>query len=81
MDATALWQRYEDWLYYHEGLSLYLDISRVGFDDDLMDFLKPKFEQAFQEMEALEGGAIANPDETAWWATTGCAIQTWPPPS
>jgi glucose-6-phosphate isomerase len=25
--------------------------------------LKPKFEKAFQDMAALEGGAIANPDE------------------
>ncbi|NLQ07720.1 hypothetical protein FLX35_08600 [Cylindrospermopsis raciborskii LB2897] len=27
MDAKELWQRYQDWLYYHEGLGLYLDIS------------------------------------------------------
>jgi len=26
MDA-ALWQRYQDWLYYHEGLEFYLDES------------------------------------------------------
>jgi glucose-6-phosphate isomerase len=32
MDATALWQRYQDWLYYHEELGLYLDISRIRFD-------------------------------------------------
>jgi len=24
MDAAALWQRYQDWLYYHEGLEFYL---------------------------------------------------------
>jgi len=63
MDNTALWQRYEDWLYYYEGLDLYLDISRMRFDDALVDTLKPKFEKAFKDMEALEGGAIANPDE------------------
>jgi glucose-6-phosphate isomerase len=63
MDAIALWERYEDWLYYHKGLGLYLDISRMGFDDALVDFLKPKFEKAFQDMANLEGGAIANPDE------------------
>ena len=63
MDAAALWQRYQDWLYYHEGLGLYLDISRMRFDDAFVATLQPKFEQAFKDMTALEGGAIANPDE------------------
>lgn len=63
MDAAALWQRYQDWLYYHEGLGLYLDVSRMGFDDAFVETLKPKFEKAFQDMAALETGAIANPDE------------------
>lgn len=63
MDATALWQRYQDWLYYHDGLGLYVDISRMRFDDHLVESLLPKFEQAFQAMDALEKGAIANPDE------------------
>jgi len=63
MDSRALWQRYEDWLYYHDGLDLYLDISRMRFDEALVDELTPRFEKAFKDMEALEGGAIANPDE------------------
>jgi glucose-6-phosphate isomerase len=63
MTSQQLWQRYQDWLYYHEGLGLYLDISRMRFDDELLATLKPKFEKAFQDMEALEKGAIANPDE------------------
>ncbi|MEM6715403.1 MAG: glucose-6-phosphate isomerase [Cyanobacteria bacterium P01_C01_bin.147] len=63
MNAIELWQRYEEWLYYHTGLDLYVDISRMGFDDAFVERLKPKFEQAFQDMAALEGGAIANPDE------------------
>lgn len=63
MDATQLWQRYQEWLYYHPGLELYVDISRMRFDDELVESLKPKFEKAFKDMQALEGGAIANPDE------------------
>ncbi|NJL45010.1 MAG: glucose-6-phosphate isomerase [Leptolyngbyaceae cyanobacterium SM2_3_12] len=63
MNPTALWQRYQDWLYYHDGLGLYLDISRIRFDDDFVATLQPKFEKAFDDMAALEGGAIANPDE------------------
>ncbi len=63
MDAAALWKRYQDWLYYHEGLGLYLDISRMRFDDAFVESMKPKFAQAFEDMKALEAGAVANPDE------------------
>lgn len=63
MDAAALWQRYQDWLYYHEGLEFYLDVSRMRFDDAFVEAMRPKFEKAFKDMDALEGGAIANPDE------------------
>lgn len=63
MDASSLWQRYQDWLYYHEGLGLYLDVSRMQFDDGFVESMQPKFEQAFKDMAALEEGAIANPDE------------------
>jgi glucose-6-phosphate isomerase len=63
MNASALWQRYQDWLYYHESLGLYLDVSRMRFEDDLVTAMQPKFEKAFQQMSALEAGSIANPDE------------------
>ncbi len=63
MDAAALWQRYQDWLYYHEGLDFFLDVSRMGFDNAFVEGMQPKFDKAFKDMDALEGGAIANPDE------------------
>ncbi|MGB6297353.1 MAG: glucose-6-phosphate isomerase [Rivularia sp. (in: cyanobacteria)] len=63
MDATALWQRYQKWLYFHEGLGFYLDVSRMGFDDDFVTKLEPSFDKAFADMAELEKGAIANPDE------------------
>lgn len=63
MDAAALWQRYQDWLYYDEGLGFYLDVSRMRFDDAFVEALQPKFDRAFADMAALEQGAIANPDE------------------
>jgi glucose-6-phosphate isomerase len=63
MNAAALWQRYQDWLYYNADLQLYLDISRMRFDDAFVTELQPKFAQAFEQMAALEQGAIANPDE------------------
>ncbi|NEQ46383.1 MAG: glucose-6-phosphate isomerase [Leptolyngbya sp. SIOISBB] len=63
MDELELWQRYQDWLYRHEGLGLYLDISRISFDDKFVEQMQPKFAKAFEEMAALEQGSIANPDE------------------
>lgn len=63
MDSTALWQRYQDWLYYHDGLGLYLDVSRMRFDDAFVTAMQPKLAQAFCQMADLERGAIANPDE------------------
>lgn len=63
MDTATLWQRYQDWLYYHKDLGLYVDISRMRFEDSWVETLKPKFDRAFRDMELLEQGAIANPDE------------------
>lgn len=62
-ETTALWQRYQDWLYYHEELGLFLDPSRMRFDDAFVATMQPRFARAFADMQALEGGAIANPDE------------------
>ncbi|MFM2430262.1 MAG: hypothetical protein RLZZ511_1475 [Cyanobacteriota bacterium] len=58
-----LWQRYQDWLFYHPGLDFYLDVSRMRFDEAFVNQIAPKFDFAFSEMAALEGGKIANPDE------------------
>lgn len=63
MTTKKLWQRYQNWLYFHDVLGMYLDISRMPFDDELLAALQPKFSQAFADMTALEAGAIANPDE------------------
>ena len=61
--AVELWQRYQDWLYYHAELGLYVDISRIRFTPDFVTQIQPKFVKAFADMKALELGAIANPDE------------------
>ena len=63
MDNAQLWQRYQDWLYHDEELGFYLDVSRIDFDDAFVAAMKPKFDKAFQDIAALEGGAIANTDE------------------
>ncbi|KAL9264203.1 Glucose-6-phosphate isomerase 1, chloroplastic-like protein [Drosera capensis] len=62
-DPRVLWGRYVDWLYQHKELGLYLDVSRIGFTDEFVKEMEPRFEMAFEKMRELENGAIANPDE------------------
>lgn len=63
MNKTELWKRYSDYLCHCPEIGLSLDISRMKFDDRFLDSMEPVMQRAFVEMKALEGGAIANPDE------------------
>ncbi|KAI7990376.1 hypothetical protein LOK49_LG12G00139 [Camellia lanceoleosa] len=62
-NPRELWRRYVDWLYQHKDLGLYLDMSRIGFTDEFVEEMMPKFQAAFKAMEELEKGSIANLDE------------------
>ncbi|KAH6781191.1 phosphoglucose isomerase 1 [Perilla frutescens var. hirtella] len=62
-DPRELWKRYVDWLYQHKELGLYLDVSRVGFTEAFFGEMEPRIQKSFKDMEELERGAIANPDE------------------
>ena len=62
-DAQIQWQRFCDLLWYHDDLGFWLDISRMHVNADHLTALEPGFDKAFQAMQALESGAIANPDE------------------
>ncbi|MBX6313271.1 MAG: glucose-6-phosphate isomerase [Isosphaeraceae bacterium] len=63
MTARDLWNRYRRYLCRVPSLGLTLDISRMPFEDDFFDRMAPALEQAYAAMDALERGAIANPDE------------------
>jgi glucose-6-phosphate isomerase len=63
MDPRALWDRYRAWLYDDPATGVRLDVSRMDLPDDADVALAGAFSQAFDAMEALEKGAIANPDE------------------
>ncbi|MFO7629481.1 MAG: glucose-6-phosphate isomerase [Prochlorococcaceae cyanobacterium] len=62
-DPVAQWQRYEQLLWFHEDLGFWLDVSRMAINAPDLEALTPRFEPVFDAMEALERGAIANPDE------------------
>ncbi|MBI3828940.1 MAG: glucose-6-phosphate isomerase [Planctomycetes bacterium] len=63
MDARALWERYKACQCHCPQLGLTLDYSRMHFADGFFDSMHAQAEKAFADMQALEGGAIANPDE------------------
>jgi len=63
MHSLELWQRFQDRLYYHSGLEIFLDLSRMDYTEQHVAALQPKFEQAFLAMDKLELGEFSNPDE------------------
>ncbi|HVE42548.1 MAG TPA: glucose-6-phosphate isomerase [Planctomycetota bacterium] len=58
-----LWKRYKDTLCVAPSIDLSLDVSRMSFDDGYLARMAPAMEKAYAAMDALEKGAIANPDE------------------
>ena len=58
-----LWERYQKYYSHYPALGLALDLSRMSFPDNYFDTMEPRLQKAFAAMTALEGGAIANPDE------------------
>ena len=63
MTSTASWDRYQQHLCVVDSLSLSLDVSKLRFTDAWLASMQPSLTKAFDQMAALEGGAIANPDE------------------
>jgi glucose-6-phosphate isomerase len=63
MDPQDLWKRYRNYLCRVDSLDLILDISRMHFDESFLNSMEPAIQRAFSDMDALESGAIANPDE------------------
>jgi glucose-6-phosphate isomerase len=64
MTAAQHWKRYQRYLSRIPALELTLDVSRMGFADGALDHLDMSMVNAFRDMDALEKGAIANPDES-----------------
>jgi glucose-6-phosphate isomerase len=63
MTPTELWRRYQRYLCRVPALGLTLDISRMDFAEDFLARMEPAVQAAFAAMDALEAGAVANPDE------------------
>ena len=57
------WNRFQQHLCHCPEIGLWLDISRMNFDDEFLNRMEPAMQQAFSAMLTLEQGSIANPDE------------------
>jgi glucose-6-phosphate isomerase len=63
MLSIEQWERYKEYLNFNPEIGLMVDISRMMFPNDFFDRMEPRIQKAFHDMDALESGAIANPDE------------------
>ena len=63
MDARKLWESYRHWLLDEPDLGVRLDVSRMDLPEDALAVHAKAVEGALAAMDALENGAIANPDE------------------
>ena len=57
------WQTYNQSILRHPHLGFSLDLSLMEIGADFIAGMTPKINKAFDDMKALEAGAIANPDE------------------
>ena len=57
------WQSYHSQLLRYPQLGFSLDLSLMDIDTESITGMEPIIQQAFADMQALEAGAIANPDE------------------
>jgi len=63
MESIEQWERYKQYLNLNPGIGLMVDISRMMFPNDYFDRMELQIQKAFHDMDALESGSIANPDE------------------
>jgi glucose-6-phosphate isomerase len=63
MNTAKMWNRFQQCLCQVPALELTLDISRMRFEDGFLEQMAAPMQRAFEAMDALERGAIANPDE------------------
>jgi len=63
MKSIEEWERYKAYLNFNTEIGLMVDIGRMMFPENYFDRMKSSMQKAFQDMEAIESGAIANPDE------------------
>ncbi|MBL4575577.1 MAG: glucose-6-phosphate isomerase, partial [Opitutaceae bacterium] len=57
------WERYKKYNFPFTEIGLALDISRLNFPASFFEKMEEPLKAAFESMQELEEGSIANPDE------------------
>ena len=63
MGDLTLWERFRRHLLVCEAVDVSVDVSRMGFGPGFFQEMDAAIRRAFLEMDRLEAGAMANPDE------------------
>ena len=63
LDSKQLWERFKKYYTEFPSINLGVDISRMNFTEEFIEEMRPRLAKAFDAMDQLEAGAIANPDE------------------
>jgi len=63
MNQASHWKRFAAHLCTVPSLNMSVDISRMNFPSDYLSTMAPLAQSSLEQMQALEAGAIANPDE------------------
>src|ERR1700733_6518478 len=57
------WERFKKYYSEFPEIGLAVDLSRTSVSDEYFASMESRVQKAFTDMDALEKGAIANPDE------------------
>lgn len=60
---AEIWESYKDYYREYPVCGFAADFCRMDFTEEFLNKMAPKVERALADMQALEKGAIANPDE------------------
>jgi glucose-6-phosphate isomerase len=63
MPDLAQWERFKRYLLVCDSVGVTVDVSRMNFSDAFLKEKEADIRRAFTEMDKLEAGEIANPDE------------------
>jgi glucose-6-phosphate isomerase len=63
LSNQQLWERFQKYYTEFPTIGLAMDLSRMALDDQFLAGMDSRMQKAFSAMDALEKGAIANPDE------------------
>ncbi len=57
------WQKFSNYLWFNDELNIWIDISKINFNEEDFESINEKFVNVFNALDELENGAIANIDE------------------